>query len=334
MEDQLARYLTVPNGEQPLPHKVRVNQHGQASVIDMIMCVCFTGNDEKLMPNASNAARVYYQRLRTDNAEVATICCGFKFPGRGQQVTPVAGRNGMIRIIQLLRSKRAAKFRESLAGLMEKYLDADMGLAEDIIDRAVDARLTDIERRERQKQEQQQPAVDAEHHRLKSRDSTKSLGAELKTQGAEKEDYRVMNGTVNRAVTGMYTDKYRGIQVNLKKNEAAREAFTDGMSAMAYLANTMAKDGMQKGGSMDEQLRAVATKYYDFSKSIGLHEVAKVAQPREYIAGNKRIMEQARAETKRLKTREQAQQIVAPPFKPPRTLSAFFTTPKAIAASA
>ena len=38
-------------------------------------------------------------------------------------------------IIQLLRGKKASKSRESNAGLVEQYLDADMGLANDIIDR-------------------------------------------------------------------------------------------------------------------------------------------------------------------------------------------------------
>ncbi|KAL3144234.1 hypothetical protein ABBQ32_14188 [Trebouxia sp. C0010 RCD-2024] len=40
----------------------------------------------------------------------------------------------MLRIIQLLRGKKAATFRQSMADLLEKYLDADMGLADDMTD--------------------------------------------------------------------------------------------------------------------------------------------------------------------------------------------------------
>lgn len=336
MAGQLTRYLVIPEGEHPLPHQVRVNEHGQASVIDVLMCVCFTGDNGKLTLTARVNASKYYQRLCSEYDEVKTFCLNFRFPGPGQRDTPVAGRKGMIRIIQLLRGKRAAKFRESLAGLMVRYLDADMGLAENIIDRAVDARIADIERRHRQKQEarEHQPVVDPEHHRLKSRDSTKNLGAELNNRGAEREDYRIMHGTVNRAVTGMYTDKYRGIQVNLKKNDAAREGFTESMNAMAYLANSLAREGMQKGGTMDDQLRMVSTKCSQAAKTVGLHDIAKIVQPRDYITGNKRIMEQARAEAKRLKPEEPAQQIAAPPSKPPKTLSACFVAPRSITACA
>ena len=47
-------------------------------------------------------------------------------------------------ITKLLRGKRASKFRESIAGLVEQYLDADMGLADDITDRALQAHMPDL----------------------------------------------------------------------------------------------------------------------------------------------------------------------------------------------
>src|SRR4051812_4902630 len=97
MAGQLTRYLAVSDGEQPLPHQVRVNQYGQASVIDVLMCVCFTSDDGKLLHHASNLARVYYKRLQTDNDEAGIK--SFKFPGRGQQFTPVASPMTMKRIV-------------------------------------------------------------------------------------------------------------------------------------------------------------------------------------------------------------------------------------------
>jgi len=50
----------------------------------------------------------------------------------------------MLRIIQLLKGKKAAHFRHHMATLLEKYLDADMGLADDITDRALQAHMADL----------------------------------------------------------------------------------------------------------------------------------------------------------------------------------------------
>jgi len=55
-------------------------------------------------------------------------------------------RNGILQILQLLRGKRAAKFRQNMARLLEKYLDADMGLADDVTDRALQAHMADLKR--------------------------------------------------------------------------------------------------------------------------------------------------------------------------------------------
>ena len=66
-----------------------------------------------------------------------TWACSFEFPGQGQRETPVTGCTGMLRIIQLLKEEQAAQYRQNMASLLEKYLDADMGLADDITDRAL-----------------------------------------------------------------------------------------------------------------------------------------------------------------------------------------------------
>ena len=41
---------------------------------------------------------------------------------------PSSDCTGMSRIIQMLKGKKAAKFRHNMASLLEKYLDADMVL--------------------------------------------------------------------------------------------------------------------------------------------------------------------------------------------------------------
>lgn len=49
-----------------------------------------------------------------------TVSLHFKFLGQGQQETPVAGRYGMSRIIQLLRGKKAAQFSQSMTASSKK----------------------------------------------------------------------------------------------------------------------------------------------------------------------------------------------------------------------
>lgn len=127
-----------------LPQNVRVNDRGQISVVDVIMNVCFTKEDDSLTNLARSNALTYYRRLQSEHQELTTACVSYKFPGRGQQETPVAGKNGILQILQLLRGKKAAKFRQNLATLLEKYLDADMGLADDITDRALQAHMADL----------------------------------------------------------------------------------------------------------------------------------------------------------------------------------------------
>ena len=95
-------------GSQGLPHNVRIKQKGQISVVDVIMNVCFTQNNGSLTNSARSNALTYYKRLQSEHEEVNTLCVNFKFRGRGQQETLVAGKNGILQILQLLRGKKAA----------------------------------------------------------------------------------------------------------------------------------------------------------------------------------------------------------------------------------
>ena len=72
----------------------------------------------------------------------------------------------------------------------------------------------------------------------------------------------------------MPTKAYREIQVNLRSREAAREAFTDSMLGMTGTINSLVRDNLAEGSSADEQL----------------DKKARQVQPRDYIAGNKRVM--------------------------------------------
>ena len=325
MADQLTRYLAQPDGADSLPAKVRVNADGQVSIIDVVAIACFTDDSGQLTKNAAPHARTYYGRLRKEFPEVDTVCVSFKFPGRGQQDTPVAGRNGMLRILQLLRGKRAAKFREQMAGLLERYLDADPALADDIVDRALDNHTAAREAREAADAPQPAPPADgkgAQHVRLRSRDATKYLGATLKASGA-KNSYALFNGSVNTAVTGMRTADYREVQVNLKKGPA-RDAFTDGMLAMAYTCSTLAGEGIEAGETLGAQIDKMQGRFKQASQLLGLHETARVVQPLEHVERNKRRMVEDRPSFKRLQGAGQqappALPAPAPKPKPARTL--------------
>lgn len=140
----MANYLGGASSD--LPRRVRVTPDGKmVSVIDIIMVVSFTHDDGRLKSSAQKNASDYNKILIRDHPEVSTLQTNFKFLGQDQRETPVAGRNGMLRIIQLLRGKKAATFRQSMADLLEKYMDADMGLKDDITDRALDAHMADLQ---------------------------------------------------------------------------------------------------------------------------------------------------------------------------------------------
>ncbi|KAL0036008.1 hypothetical protein WJX77_011177 [Trebouxia sp. C0004] len=126
--------------------------------------------------------------------------------------------------------------------------------------------------------------------KLKSRDSTKELGQAIKQIGAESKYYGLFNGGVNTAVTGIQTKQYREVQVNLRPKEAAREAFTDSLLGMTGTINALVRDNLTDGSSADEQLEFMQDKCAQAAELLGLHKKARQVQPREYIAGNKRLM--------------------------------------------
>ena len=294
MSSQIARYLGTSSNQ--LPGNVRITPDGKmVSVIDIIMVVSFTDNDGRLKKSAQKNASDYNKILIRDHPEVSSLQRNFRFNGQGQRDTPVAGRRGILRIIQLLRGKNASKFRESIAVLVEKYLDADMGLADDITDRALQAHMADLKAAKDSKAEDSEAIP-----RLKSRDSTKELGQAIKQIGAAPKYYGLFHGGVNTAVTGMPTKQYRNIQVHLRPKEAAREAFTDSMLGMTGTINALVRDNLTDGSSADEQLEFMQDKCAQAAELLGLHKKAKQVQPRGYIAGNKRVMSVDLAARKRL----------------------------------
>lgn len=295
----LVKYLGGPGNELPL--NIRVTPDGKmVSVIDIIMVVSFTNDDGRVTQHARTGAQTYYERLLSGHPEAGTLCTRFKFKGRGQQMTPVATRKGIFQIIQLLRGKRAAKFREASAALIERYLDADMGLADDITDRALTAHMAELHAHKTPGNTSADGPTEP-HKRIESRDTTKIMCQAVKEKGAHPRYYGLMNGGVNHAITGMMTKAYRDVQVNLRPKEAAREAFTDSMLHMTGTINCLVRDNLQEGQSMDQQLEFMGSKCSQAAELLGLHARAKQVQPRDYIVGNKRIMAEALAADKRMR---------------------------------
>ena len=98
---------------------------------------------------------------------------------------------------------------------------------------------------------------------------------------------------MNKAVTGMDTRNYRGVQFNLNKNEAAREAFTNSMLGFLGTVNCLVRDNLIGGGDANGQLTFMHRKCATAASILGLHEIAKVVQPRSHIASNKQVMRDA-----------------------------------------
>ncbi len=66
----LVRYLTVPEGDEDVPHRIRVNAAGQISVVDVITNICCLGPDNQPISTARQSALSYYNRSAKEYAEV------------------------------------------------------------------------------------------------------------------------------------------------------------------------------------------------------------------------------------------------------------------------
>ena len=103
---------------------IRRTPDGRVSVYDLITVV----GQQKDPYNV-------WKRLCSQYPEVLTLCQDFKFPGRGQKETPITDHEGWAYILGLLPGVMGRKYREAAAGLIIRYLEADITLAADVVDR-------------------------------------------------------------------------------------------------------------------------------------------------------------------------------------------------------
>ena len=83
---------------------IRRKSDGCCSVFDLISVI-----------GQQKSPRKVWERLKRERPEVVTKCHDFKFPGRGQQDTPVTDRKGWAYIIGLLSGVAGNQYREGAA---------------------------------------------------------------------------------------------------------------------------------------------------------------------------------------------------------------------------
>eukprot|EP00899_Mesostigma_viride_P027927 jgi/Mesvir1/8319/Mv12584-RA.1 len=270
-------------GDDPFANKMRVTPDGMISKVDVVKVVCFMNPDGTFTDNANTNASQYLSRVKRDFPEDDTGCVIWKFPGARQRDTPVTDRAGIIKLIQLLPGKRAASFRDKLATLFERYLDADRSLADEIYARADarDAQLTDDKR-------------------VKSCESTKAHMAAVKESGAPylasnpASVYAHINETQNVTVTGMHTRDIRELH-KMKKSDATRDYFTEVLSSGIDLMNVLNKRAIEKGGNPITSIDSIGKELFPVFERLKMHEEASAPQPRSFALANKSKREEYNA---------------------------------------
>ena len=71
--------------------------------------------------------------MRTAHPEVSTNCRNYRFPGRGQRLTPVmADTRSIVELILALPGCHAARVRRQAAKLLVRYLGGDLSLVDEV----------------------------------------------------------------------------------------------------------------------------------------------------------------------------------------------------------
>jgi hypothetical protein len=178
--------------------KVRVTPDKKAvSIFDLI--VVATGD-----PNP----RTTWKRIQESYPEVVARCYNFKFQGKGQRETPVANKEVVVEILLVLPGQKAAQFREGAAKILIRYLEGDLSLAEEIIERSPSENPDDFKR---------------VAERAKARATNKSLNRTIKQHGGRR-CYPIVAAINDSAATGTSNKKFKA----LRKVENVR----DGMNLL------------------------------------------------------------------------------------------------------
>jgi hypothetical protein len=98
---------------------IRVTEDGRFSVFDVLVAFVRPTERKGKVGKAINPRQVL-KSITSKNPEVVQKMDSFKFPGRGQQETPVANEEGIYQILMLCPGERGAEFRQFAATILRE----------------------------------------------------------------------------------------------------------------------------------------------------------------------------------------------------------------------
>lgn len=141
--------IEVPVIEEPVQETVQTTTNEPAPISEIIFDNTlpeFSGKTIRVTPDKKisvfDVISVYsgsknYRRSWADisksHPEVVRFSDTFKFPGRGQQQTPVMDLKGILKLVMVLPGKRAATTREKFANVLVRYIGGDLTLIDEVI---------------------------------------------------------------------------------------------------------------------------------------------------------------------------------------------------------
>jgi hypothetical protein len=176
---------------------IRRTPDGMCSVFDLISVV-----------GGQKNPRDTWKSLAEQYPEVVGFSDNFQFPGQGQRKTPVTDREGWAYILGLLPGVMGRKYRESAAELVLRYLDADIGLAAEVVDRNED-----------------QEDLEWLEARIRSKVNRKRFTGVLKSHGVKGPGYAICTNKVYQRLFGG-TAKQLKKQRGLKNSASLRNDFS------------------------------------------------------------------------------------------------------------
>ena len=127
----LALKLSLDGNNSTIRGTVLQNGEKVFSVYDFMTMTC------QYKSKLNIASKVFY-RLIADGSEykleILSLCKYHKFNGMGQRVTPVMTIKGLQRLLMILGGKVAKVFRDEALLILQRYLDGDTSLCEEIND--------------------------------------------------------------------------------------------------------------------------------------------------------------------------------------------------------
>ncbi len=174
--------------------------------------------------------------------------------------------------------------------MVKKFIDADMGLADDITDRALDAHKAELAVR-RASASRLTPGASqgkrlprSHHDALRSNqdqgDGAKTLWAD--EWRGEPNRHRNANQSLHRC-----TAEPGGLR------EAPKQALSHSRLHMRGMINCLGRDKLAGGSNADDQLVLMQSKGAKAAELLGLHKIPTDMQPSNYIISYKRIMSAA-----------------------------------------